>query len=126
MKNLIAHLGGVFIHSKNPKALAHWYQEHLGLDFEHAEEYGAYYISFHYQDEKGNKQYLAWSIMQAKSEVPLQKSFTVNYRVSSMDTVLAHLKSKDVAVKGPEKHEEGIFAWIKDPENNEIELWEAP
>lgn len=26
--------------------------------------------------------------------------------------------------KGPESHENGKFAWIMDPDNNKVELWE--
>ena len=27
---------------------------------------------------------------------------------------------------GPEKFEQGLFAWIMDPEGRKIELWELP
>ena len=27
-------------------------------------------------------------------------------------------------LQGPEYHENGVFAWIMDPEGNKVELWE--
>ena len=27
-------------------------------------------------------------------------------------------------LKGPEYHENGVFAWIMDPDGNKVELWE--
>jgi predicted enzyme related to lactoylglutathione lyase len=42
-----------------------------------------------------------------------------------MGEVLSHLKSKGVVIeKTVEYPSMGIFAWLKDPDGNQIELWE--
>ena len=49
----------------------------------------------------------------------------INYRVKSMEEVLSHLKSKGVAIEKTEEYPSmGNFAWLKDPDGNQIELWE--
>ena len=49
----------------------------------------------------------------------------INYRVDDMDALLGKLKAADVEViEGPQYHENGVFAWIVDPEGNKVELWE--
>jgi predicted enzyme related to lactoylglutathione lyase len=42
-----------------------------------------------------------------------------------MDGLLEQLRAGGVAIhKGPDKDENGTFAWIIDPEGNKVELWE--
>jgi predicted enzyme related to lactoylglutathione lyase len=49
----------------------------------------------------------------------------INYRVDNLDELLAQLRVAGVEViQGPESHENGKFAWIMDPDENNIELWE--
>lgn len=56
---------------------------------------------------------------------PSDSSFMINYRVDNLDEMLAQLHAAGVAViAGPESHENGMFAWIMDPDGNKVELWE--
>ena len=56
---------------------------------------------------------------------PSQSSFMINYRVDNLDELLAQLRAAGVAIhQGPESHENGKFAWILDPDQNKLELWE--
>ena len=51
----------------------------------------------------------------------------VNYRMKNLDAMLAQLRSAKVMVD--DKIEEsgyGRFAWVTDPEDNRIELWQPP
>ena len=126
-QKLVANIGGVFIYSRNPKELAEWYVKHLGIEFVYTEENKNYVAVFNYKDIDSDKQaYFVWSILDGKNRPDYEgKVFTVNYRVNNMDEVLAHLKSLGAEVKGPETHEgQGIFAWINDPDGNNIELWQ--
>jgi predicted enzyme related to lactoylglutathione lyase len=42
-----------------------------------------------------------------------------------MEEMVAQLKNGGVEIqKGPEYHENGVFAWIMDPDGNKVELWE--
>lgn len=125
MRNQIAHLGGIFIHSENPEQLAEWYQENFGLCYEYTKEYDARYLSFYYLEEKTNrKAYLVFSYIKSENPLPKNRSFTINFRVHDMDETIGHLKEKGIKVKGPQDFPEGKFAWLNDPEGTPIELWE--
>ena len=126
--NLVANIGGTFIYSNNAKALAEWYRETLGLQWEHTEEYNAFFAVLKYRElDSDRERGIVWSILSTKNRPSFEgKVFTINYRVHSMDATVEHLKAQGIAIKGPEKYPEGIFAWIKDPEGNEVELWEEP
>ena len=122
---LVAHIGGIFIHCGNPEKVAEWYKDNLGIEYEFYEEYDARFCSFFYLDEKTRqKAYLVFSYMKSKHKIPKNRSFTLNLRVTNMDNTILHLKQNDIEVKGPEVHPEGKFAWISDPEGTSIELWE--
>jgi len=123
----VKHIGGIFLYSNEPVFLAKWYKENLGCDYEYESEDKLYCLSLFYQDlEEGAKRYQVFSI--GKSKVALErlthKHFTLNLRVTNMVATLAHLREKGVKTQGPEVHDEGTFAWLKDPEGNHIELWE--
>jgi predicted enzyme related to lactoylglutathione lyase len=123
----ISNIGGTFIYSENPKALADWYKEHLDIHFDSIPDGSACYASFDYTDlPTGHKASVAWSIIRSKSR-PVnvkEKHYMINYRVFDADKTAAHLRSKGIAVKGVEVYPEGKFAWCSDMEGNELELWE--
>jgi predicted enzyme related to lactoylglutathione lyase len=49
----------------------------------------------------------------------------INYRVDDLEGLLAQLREDGVPIlKGPETHDNGLFAWILDPDGNKLELWE--
>ncbi len=122
---MVANLGGVFIYSKDPKTLAEWYKEHLGIQYDYSKEHDTYYISFYYKEkDTGNKAYTAWGIMKRKAGNPLQGIVAVNYRVFDLQKVIDHLRSKGIEVDGPKNFPEGKFAWCNDLDGNKIELWE--
>ena len=51
--------------------------------------------------------------------------FMINYRVDNLGELLEELRAGGVEViQGPESHENGKFAWIMDPDDNKVELWE--
>lgn len=123
----IAQPGGIFIYSENPGELAEWYREHLGIEYTYAEAYQVWYAQFFYRvdHEPEVRAYVVWSILKAKDKPTSEvKKFMVNYRVHSIEQTVADLLSKGVEVKGPEEYPEGKFAWIKDLDGNEMELWE--
>jgi len=56
---------------------------------------------------------------------PSTSSFMINYRVDNLGELPDQLRAAGVDVlQGPESHENGKFAWIRDPDQNKIELWE--
>jgi len=117
-------VGGVFFKSRSDSAaLAAWYQKHLGLPLE---DFGG--AIFRWPNDKAADQGVTvWHVAGKDSQWfnPSQSSFMINYRVDDLDTLLEQLRAAGVAViQGPESHENGKFAWIMDPDDNKIELWE--
>ena len=123
----VAHIGGVFIYSENPGKLAEWYQEHLGIEYTYAEAYNTSYAQFYYREDQRPevRASTVLSVLKAKNEIVSEgKRFMINYRVYDLEKAVVSLRSKGIEVKGPEEYPEGKFAWVKDSEGNEIELWE--
>ena len=114
-------IGGVFIKAKGDhKALAAWYQEHLGLKLE---DFGVAVLKWP-DDKAEDKGATAWGTAPNNSDW-FESSFMINYRVNDLEGMIAHFKEAGVEIiKGPEYHENGIFAWIRDPDGNKVELWE--
>jgi predicted enzyme related to lactoylglutathione lyase len=117
-------IGGVFFKSKSDeKALAAWYQRHLGISLE---AWGGAILRWP-EDKAGDGGVTVWHVAAKSSEwfSPSESSFMINYRVDDLDAVLAQLKADGVTiVKGPERHDNGSFAWILDPDENKLELWQ--
>jgi len=117
-------IGGVFFKAKSAKAeLAKWYAEHLGLP---VESFGGAILRWP-DDTAEDRGLTVWSLADRDTEwfAPSGADFMINYRVDDLDGLLAQLaKSGIVPLKGPEKHENGSFAWIVDPDGNKLELWE--
>lgn len=125
MKRVIG-LGGPFIKAKDPKAMAAWYQKHLGINFK-----GLDYTEFPPADEEG-KAIPGYNIMAFfKDDTtyfdPSEKQVMVNFRVHDVFALKEQLIAEGVTVVGePMDEEYGKFIWILDPEGNKVELWEPP
>jgi len=117
-------IGGVFYKAKGDKtALAAWYRDHLGLELE---DFGGAILKWP-EDTQPDGGLTVWCLAAPDSKwfAPSESSFMINYRVDDMEGLLANLKAAGVTiVGGPEKHENGLFAWIMDPDGNKLELWE--
>lgn len=125
--NLIDGIGGVFLFSNNPRQLAEWYRENLGLDCEESPDCSSIYKSFEYRDftDASVKRTTTWAILPSNNDINGKpRTGQINYRVKSMTETLAHLQSKGVTVDKTEDCEYGKFAWVTDPEGNKIELYE--
>lgn len=115
----VEELGGVFIHANDPKSLAAWYQDKLGLELAHNDcDGGNYYCMLAHG--------AVFSINPAKKPLAGERNrFTVNFKVGDFDGILARLESKGVAVERTEDYDYGRFGWITDLEGNRIEFWQA-
>ena len=109
-------IGGFFFRAQDPKALAAWYAEHLGVG---GDDWGLW-------DQQAGQ--TVFSPFAADTDYfPAEKQFMLNFRVEGLDALKAALEAKGVAViTNPEwdMPEVGRFARIHDPEGNAIELWE--
>ncbi|HNN93660.1 MAG TPA: VOC family protein [Pseudomonadota bacterium] len=120
----ITGIGGVFFKTKSDhKALAAWYEQNLGLPLQ---SWGGAILRW--PDDGGEDRGLTvWHVAQKDSKwfSPSESSFMINYRVDNLDELLEHLRKNDVKiVGGPEDHDNGRFAWIMDPDDNKLELWQ--
>jgi predicted enzyme related to lactoylglutathione lyase len=117
-------IGGVFFKSKGDgAALAAWYQKHLSMTLE-----GFGGAVLRWPDDKAEDQGLTvWHVADKDSQwfSPSNSSFMINYRVDNLGELLEQLRADGVeTIQGPESYENGKFAWIMDPDENKIELWE--
>jgi catechol 2,3-dioxygenase-like lactoylglutathione lyase family enzyme len=127
--NLIDGIGGVFLFSNNPKRLAEWYGENLGISYHASPDCSSIYKSFEYRDltDASLKRSTTWAILTSKDDINGKpRTGQINYRVKSMAETLSHLRSKGVAIEKTEEYEIGKFAWVTDPDGNKIELFEEP
>ncbi|MCY3969396.1 MAG: VOC family protein [Acidobacteria bacterium] len=138
--SLIDGVGGAFLFSEDPKRLADWYTEHLGVDFEGSEEFGAFYVRYVAADPDD----AAWvmdttfAIMKAKRPVPRMspnegteqgdmygdQPFMINLRVRDLEAVLRHLAERGVEPLRRDDEGYALFAWIRDAEGNRVELYQ--
>lgn len=114
-------VGGVFVKSKDPKALAQWYREVLGLE---VKPWGGAALPF---DAPGHPPKVSWTAFPDSSDYmsPSTREFMINFAVDDMDAIIARLTAKGVAVlKRDDNDAFGRFAWIQDPDGTKIELWQ--
>jgi catechol-2,3-dioxygenase len=127
--DLIDGIGGAFLFSNNPKELADWYRDNLGISLHESPDSSSssFYATFEYRDltNASVKRTTAWAILPSGNDITgAPRTGQINYRVRSMTETLSHLQSKSVAIDKTEDHEYGKFAWVTDPDGNKIELWE--
>jgi predicted enzyme related to lactoylglutathione lyase len=113
-------IGGVFFKSRDPKALAAWYREHLGVPVEPDQTYGAFAST-------AAGEQTVWSVFPADTKYlgsgPAE--CMVNYRVRDLDAMLAQIRAAGAKVDDKvEDYGYGRFGWAADPEGNRFELWE--
>jgi catechol 2,3-dioxygenase-like lactoylglutathione lyase family enzyme len=115
-------VGGLFVRSQDPKALAAWYRDVLGVDLQ---PWGG--AMFHY-DAPGHPAVLAWSAFPQSTDymAPSTREFMIDFAVDDLDALVAKLKAKGVPVlKRDDSDPSGRFAWILDPDGTKIELWQG-
>ena len=118
-------IGGIFFKAKDPKALARWYREHLGLQIDGL----VALFSWRTGKPPGGRGHTVWSIFPAETAYFGKggSSFMINYRVKDLDGLLAVLRREGIDIDPKvEDTEYGRFGWITDPEGNRIELWQPP
>jgi len=117
----ITGIGGVFVKSKDPKALAAWYRDVLGIPIE---SWGGAMLRY---DAQGHPPVAVWTAIPQTSHytAPSTREFMIDFAVDDLDAFLARLKAKGVAVlKRDDSGGTGSFAWILDPDGTKIELWQ--
>src|SRR5215469_10979979 len=113
-------VGGIFFKARDPKGLAAWYRDNMGLPLSIGQSYGSFLSG-------GPGEETVWSTFPA--DTPYfgdgPASYMVNYRVRNLDAMLAQLRAAGAVLDDRvEEYEYGRFSWATDPEGNRFELWE--
>ncbi|WP_309083525.1 VOC family protein [Chelativorans sp.] len=116
MKQKVTGIGGVFFRARDPKALAAWYEEHLGID-DMAKSV--------WRQEAGDTIFGPFAETTSYFGRPEQQ-WMINFRVDDLDAMISQLKGSGITVETRAEwdSEVGRFARIHDPEGNPVELWE--
>jgi predicted enzyme related to lactoylglutathione lyase len=118
-KEKVAGIGGFFFRAHDPKALANWYQQHLGVPLTPTSEGGTVW-----QQEPGPTAFTPFPETTKYFGDP-QKVWMINFRVHNLDKMVAQLRAAGIDVKDPQSYPNvGRFAHLHDPEGNPIELWQ--
>lgn len=107
-------IGGVFFRARDTRALAEWYEHHLG-------------VTGFWQQDAGMTVFAPFK--QDSDYFPADKQWMINFRVDDLDGLMASLREGGIAVETRAEWnspETGRFARIHDPEGNAIELCEPP
>ncbi len=118
----ITGVGGVFVTSAHPAALAAWYRDMLGIKME---SWGGAILRY---DAPGHPPMALWNAFPAGSDefVGSKRDFMINFAVDDIDAFVERLHRKGVAVlKRDDSDPNGRFAWILDPDGTKIELWQT-
>lgn len=117
----ITGLGGIFLKSKDPKALMAWYRDVLGISLE---AWGGAMLSYAAPGHPPAVTLSAFSETSAYFE-PSKRDILLNFAVDDLSAFLDRLRAKGVTVlKQDDTDPSGKFAWILDPDGTKIELWE--
>ena len=112
-------IGGIFIKSSDPEALAEWYRTHLGVPYKKGE--GASLLWKDDPQVDGGMTVFSTFPQTTKYFAPSTATFMINFRVDDMDGLLAKLAAEGVATDPKrEDYDYGRFAWIFDPDGNKI------
>ena len=119
MRQKVMGIGGLFVRSEDPAALAAWYEKHLGINP----------VPTSYEDEPWVQEAgpTIFAPFPAASEDMGNpgKQWMLNLRVADLDGFVEQLKADGIEVTlDPETYPNGRFASLNDPEGHPIQLWE--
>jgi predicted enzyme related to lactoylglutathione lyase len=116
----ITGVGGIFVRSKDPKALAAWYRDVLGVTLE---SWGGAKLG---SKAPGRPDFVVWSAFPQSTTYmsPSTREFMIDFTVDDLDAILGKLKAKGVPMLKRDSDPTGSFAWILDPDGTKIELWQ--
>lgn len=120
-------LGGLFMLSDDPAALAAWYRSVLGMD---PSDFGGFHFLHGESSARfGQGARTVFSAFAADSDYfsPSRLPFMFNLMVDDLDAILARAAAEGVEpVQPTQRTDYGNFAWVMDPEGRKVELWEPP
>jgi predicted enzyme related to lactoylglutathione lyase len=112
-------IGGFFFRAKDPKTLAVWYDENLGVTTiprdNNSQPWHTSAGTTAFAPFKEDTSYFGDRRFQ----------WMINFRVGNLDKMVAQLRAKGISVEvDSEVYPNGRFARLADPEGNPIQLWQ--
>jgi glyoxylase I family protein len=118
-KETVSGIGGVFFRAHDPRALAEWYEEHLGIARVPTD-----YEARPWMQLAGPTVFAPFASTTGYFG-RAEQQWMINFRVRDLDAMVRQLRSAGVEVEvDPTVYPNGRFARLHDPEGNPIELWE--
>lgn len=111
-------IGGIFFRARDPKALARWYDEYLGVSLTPTSQGGT-----PWEQQAGPTVFQPFP-ENTKYFGDASKVWMLNFRVNDLDKMVAQLKAAGISVEVNPDDPNGRFARLYDPEGNPIELWQ--
>ena len=112
-------IGGFFFRAEEPKKLAVWYEENLGITQTPTD-----YDTKPWRQEAGTSVFAPFDSGTAYFG-DKKNQWMINFRVRDLDAMVAQLRAKGIEVEvDEEEYPNGRFARLADPEGNPIQLWE--
>jgi glyoxylase I family protein len=112
-------IGGFFFRAQDPKALAQWYADHLGVGVTPSD-----YGQEPWQQAPGPTAFAPFPAA-TKYFGRAEQQFMLNFRVRNLEAMVAQLRRAGIKVDvDPEAYPNGLFARLNDPEGNPIQLWQ--
>lgn len=119
MAEHVTGIGGFFFRSRDPGALALWYQERFGVKTV-PESYG----EEPWRQQEGDTVFAPFA-QDSEMIGPPEHTWMINFRVEDLDAMVNQLTAAGEAVEvDPQRYPNGRFASLRDPEGNGIQLWQ--
>ena len=113
-------IGGFFFRAKDPKAIAKWYADNLGVTLTPQS-----YDAPAWRQEAGTTVFEPFK-HDTTYFGDMRLQWMINFRVRDLDKMVAQLRERGIAVEvDPQIYPNGRFARLSDPEGNPIQLWQA-
>jgi glyoxylase I family protein len=118
-KERVLGFGGFFFRAREPKALARWYDTHLGVDATPTD-----YDQAAWQQQAGPTVFEPFPV-DTQYFGRAEQQWMINFRVRDLAAIVRQLRDADVAVEvDAQEYPNGVFARTHDPEGNPVQLWE--
>ncbi len=127
-------VGGAFLAADDPATMAQWYQDAFDLHFK---DFGDGTFAHVFGGEGPPMGQTLFGFMQARDPVPRMAKTApddapygdqpcmMNLKTDNLAALTKHLTDFGAQVQpGPEMEGIGRFAWVLDPEDNRVEIWE--
>ena len=114
----LQYLGAITINSQNPKALAAWYTEKLGVDVS-SEYHGYYYGGF---PTKSGDFYLGIHPLPAGAKTG-SPNISITLKIADFQSYISDLRRRGLISLREENDKTGHFVTFKDLDGNEVTIW---